>query len=121
MRRYIFRRVLIAIPILFGVSLVTFTFANLAPGDPISALVKPGSDIRSEDIDKLKAELGLDQPFPERYVAWLGQVVQGNLGVSYDNGQSVAKTLGRAIPNTLLLMATALTISVTLGIVLGVF
>ena len=58
MRRYIIRRLLIAIPILFGVSLVTFTFANLAPGDPISALVKPGSDIRSEDIDKLKAELG---------------------------------------------------------------
>ena len=135
MRRYIIRRLLISIPILIGVSLVTFTFANLAPGDPISALVGPGSDIRSQDLEKLKHELGLDRPAPERYLAWLGLqpivalftgqqavpgILEGNLGVSYQ-GQSVAKTLGQAIPNTLKLMLTALIISVTLGVLLGVF
>jgi peptide/nickel transport system permease protein len=121
MRRYILRRLLIAIPILLGVSIVTFIFANLAPGDPVSALFRPGGDIRGQDIEKLKAALGLDKPFLERYVVWLTQILQGNLGVSFISKLSVAGTLGKAIPNTLMLMATALTVSVTLGIVLGVF
>ncbi len=63
MGRYILRRLLISIPILLGVTIVTFTFANLAPGDPISALMKPGVDLRPEAIEQLKAALGLDKPF----------------------------------------------------------
>ena len=104
MRRYILRRLLIAIPILLGVSIVTFIFANLAPGDPVSALFRPGSDIRGVDIEKLKAALGLDKPFLERYVVWLTQILQGNLGVSFISKLSVAGTLSKAIPNTLMLM-----------------
>ena len=120
MRRFIVRRLLIAIPILLGVSVVTFTFANLAPGDPISALVRPGSDIKPQDVERLKEALGLNKPPVERYFTWLGQVVQGNLGVEAVGGQPIARQLARRIPNTIKLMGTALIISVALGVSLGV-
>jgi peptide/nickel transport system permease protein len=136
MRRYIVRRLLIAIPILFGVSMVTFTFANLAPGDPVSSLVRQGSDVRPQDVAALKKALGLDRPWIERYVTWVGLqpvvalvtgepalpgILEGNLGVSFVSGTPVAKTLGIRIPNTIKLMGTALVISLTLGLLLGVF
>jgi peptide/nickel transport system permease protein len=119
-RSYIVRRLLLAIPILLGVSIVTFLFANLAPGDPVSALVKPGSDFRPQDLEKLKLALGLDRPLLDRYLAWLGQVLQGNLGAESIGGQSIAQELARRIPNTILLMGTALSISVVLGVLLGI-
>src|SRR3954454_17468262 len=136
MRRYILRRLLIAIPILFGVSMVTFTFANLAPGDPVSSLVRQGSDVRPGDLAALKKQLGLDRPWIERYVAWVGLqpivalvtgerplpgVLEGNLGVSFVNGVPISKTLSIRIPNTLKLMGTALLISLVVGVLLGVF
>lgn len=120
MLRFIARRLLIAVPILLGVSLLTFTFANLAPGDPISALVKPGSDVKPRDVEKLKEALGLNKPLPERYVAWLGQVVQGNLGAELVGGGSIAKALAKRIPNTIKLMGTALLISLVAGVLLGI-
>lgn len=120
MGRYILRRLLISIPILLGVTIVTFTFANLAPGDPISALMKPGVDLRPEAIEQLKAALGLDKPFHERYIAWLTQLLQGNLGVESVGRGSIAAALARRIPNTVLLMGTALSVSVILGVLLGI-
>ena len=120
MLRFIARRLLIAVPILLGVTVLTFTFANIAPGDPISALVRPGSDVKPRDIEKLKEALGLNKPLPERYVNWLGQVVQGNLGAELVGGGSIAKALANRVPNTIKLMGTALTISVVLGVLLGI-
>jgi peptide/nickel transport system permease protein len=121
MRRYILRRLVIAVLIVFGVSVVTFTFANLAPGDPVQAMVRPGSDVRPGDLEGLKKNLGLDKPWLERYLAWAGQILQGNLGASFIGGQPISKILAGRIPNTLKLMGTALIISVFLGIALGIF
>ena len=121
MRRFVIRRLLIAIPILLGVSIVTFGFANLAPGDPISTMVKPGSDVKPADLEKLRVALGLDKPVHERYISWITQVVQGNLGVSYRNSISVSKTIMARLPNTILLMGTALLISLILGVLLGIY
>jgi peptide/nickel transport system permease protein len=136
MRRYILRRLLIAIPILFGVSMVTFTFANLAPGDPVSSLVRQGSDLKPQDLAELKKALGLDRPWIERYIAWVGLqpvvalatgepavpgILEGNFGVSFVNATPVAKTLGVRIPNTIKLMGASLIISLALGLLLGVF
>ena len=70
MRRYILRRLVIALVIVFGVSVVTFTFANLAPGDPVQAMVRPGSDVKPSDLEQLKKQLGLDRPWHERYLTW---------------------------------------------------
>jgi peptide/nickel transport system permease protein len=117
---FIGRRLLIAIPILVGVSIVTFTFAALAPGDPISTLYAPGSGARPGDLAALREALGLERPIHERYLAWIGQVVQGNLGYSYITNRSVTQTLLDHIPNTLSLTITALLISVVAGVSLGV-
>ena len=121
MRRYILRRLLIAVVIVFGVSIVTFTFANLAPGDPVQAMIKPGGDVKPGDLEQLKRHLGLDRPWHERYLAWAGQIVQGNMGVSIISSQPISRILADRVPNTLGLMGTALVISVLLGIALGIF
>jgi peptide/nickel transport system permease protein len=114
------RRLLIAIPILFGVSVVTFLFANLAPGDPLSTLARPGEGVRPSDLEGLRVRLGLDQPLYVRYVTWLVQVLQGNFGASFITDRPVTSILLTHIPNSLLLMATALVLSIGLGILLGI-
>ncbi len=119
MIRFILRRLAIAVPILFAVSIVTFTFANLAPGDPVSAMIRPGSDVRPGDLAALKESLGLNKPFQERYAAWLGQVIQGNFGATV-SGTSVASLLAQRIPNTIKLIGLAALIGVSTGVFLGV-
>ncbi len=119
MIRFILRRLAIAVPILFAVSIVTFAFANLAPGDPVSAMIRPGSDVRPSDLEALRISLGLDRPIHERYLAWLGQVVQGNFGATI-SGTSVASLLGQRIPNTIKLIGLAALIGVSSGVLLGV-
>jgi peptide/nickel transport system permease protein len=114
------RRLLIAVPILFGVSVVTFLFANLAPGDPLSTLARPGEGVRPSDLEGLRVRLGLDQPLHVRYVTWLAQVLQGNFGASFITDRPVTSILLTHIPNSLLLMATALALSIGLGILLGI-
>jgi peptide/nickel transport system permease protein len=121
MRRYILRRLLIAVVIIFGVSVVTFTFANLAPGDPVQAMAKPGSDVRPADLERLKEALGLNRPMHERYISWATQLLQGNFGVSFISSQPISRMLADRIPNTLKLMGTALLVSFFLGIALGIF
>jgi peptide/nickel transport system permease protein len=112
---------MIAMVIVFGVSVVTFTFANLAPGDPVQAMVRPGSDVKPSDLEQLKKQLGLDRPWHERYLTWATQILQGNLGVSFISRQPISRLLADRIPNTLKLMGTALLVSVFLGIALGIF
>jgi peptide/nickel transport system permease protein len=118
--RFIARRLLVALPILFGVSVVTFLFANLAPGDPLSTLARPGEGVRPSDLASLRRALGLDQPLYIRYVTWLGQMLQGNFGASIIRDTPVTTILLRHIPNSLLLMGIALGLSVVLGTVLGI-
>jgi peptide/nickel transport system permease protein len=118
---YSLRRLLIAIPVLLGITVVTFTFANLAPGDPVSAMIDPNRPLPPAEIAKLKEELGLDQPIPVRYAIWLEQVLRGNLGYSLVNHRSVAGEILDRLPQTILLMATAWLVSVLIGVPLGIY
>jgi peptide/nickel transport system permease protein len=121
MGRYIVRRLAQAIPVLFLVSVVTFAFANLAPGDPLSFFIRPGTDARPADLERLRQALGLDQPIHVRYLAWLGEILHGNLGSSIISKRPVEVMLLEKIPNSLLLMGVSLTISISLGVLLGVY
>ena len=121
MGRYILRRVLIAIPLLLGVSLITFIFVNLVPGDYIDTLINPEiSTARREDLEPLRKQLGLDKPAPVRYVAWLAQVARGNLGYSLSTRKSVSAEIGRRLGPTLKLTATSLAFAIAVGMLLGV-
>ena len=120
MGAYILRRLLINVPVLIGITLLTFIAYNLAPGDPIDAMVDPSVVMDPVVLEAKRKALGLDQPLLVRYGIWLGQAVQGNLGFSYRSGEPVIERVGRRLPATLQLTLTALLIAIGLGIPLGI-
>jgi peptide/nickel transport system permease protein len=120
MGAYILRRIIISIPVLLGITLLTFFAYNLAPGDPIDAMIDPSVAMDPADLENLRQQLGLDQPAIVRYGIWLTQALQGNLGFSYRTGESVAQRILDRLPNTLQLTLTALAIAIGIGIPLGI-
>jgi peptide/nickel transport system permease protein len=117
---YIARRLLIAIPILFGITLLVFAFVALAPGDPVDAYLRPEMAGNQQLRQLLSHQLGLDQPLPIRYLAWLGQTLSGNLGYSAVSGQPVGTVVWNGLLASGSLMLAALLLGVLLGIPLGV-
>ena len=116
MRTFILRRLIYAIPTLFGISIITFAIARLAPGDPVR-LFTFGSRATNEDIEALRHTFGLDQPMPIQYVNWVIQMFHGNFGQSFIYNQDAAGLFIQYIPNTLQLAVTALIIQLVIGVV----
>jgi peptide/nickel transport system permease protein len=114
---YLLRRILYAIPIALAVGFVCFMLVQIAPGDPINAIVPP--DAPADVVEQVRKDYGLDQPLPVQFGLWLSKVVQGDLGRSLATGRPVWADLSTAIANTLLLAACASLIGFTLGCVLG--
>jgi peptide/nickel transport system permease protein len=106
--------------VLFGVTLIVFAIASAMPGDAVLAMITAESPSSEELIAMRRGQLGLDQPIYAQYLAWMGQVLQGNLGRSYINGRSVAELIGERLPITFLLMGVALLVAFVLGTTLGV-
>ncbi len=122
MTQYITRRLLVSIPLLFGISIITFIIINLAPGDPLTALLDPEDQISLSvrDVEALRRELGLDRPGPVRYVIWLKEALTGNLGYSYQTKRPVIEMVLNKLPVTLSLMGVALALASSIGVVFGV-
>jgi peptide/nickel transport system permease protein len=114
---YLVRRLLQTGVLLLVVSLVVFALVTQAPGGPAILLDR---NMAPEDIARMRALLGLDQPLPVQYVRWLGQVLTGNLGVSYQAGVPVLEIIGQMLPNTLLLSAAALVLTLVVAVPAGV-
>lgn len=105
--------------VLLVVSVVSFAFLKLAPGDPVALML--GSDFSRESYDQLLRELGLDQPLPAQYLQWLGRFVQGDWGTSYISKQDVfEQAVLQALPVTLTLAALSLAVALAVGVPLGV-
>ena len=117
MLSFIARRLLALIPVLWVVSLVVFLILRLAPGDP--AAVIAGNNATTQDIAKIRAELGLERSVPEQYVIWLGRVVQGDLGHSYYLNKPVSALIGERVGTTLSLALGASVLAVLLAVPLG--
>lgn len=115
---YILKRFLIALPVILGVTVISYVIISLAPGDAVDLMVDP--TISKHDIEQRRRDLGLDQPIPVRYVKWLGQVAQGNLGYSYLTSRPVAERISERIGPTLMLSMAALLIAFTFAIPIGV-
>jgi len=115
---YIFRRVLYALPIAFGVSIVVFSLIHLAPGDPLSAVM---GEADARLIAEMRAAFGYDKPLYIQYFIWLGNVVTGEFGYSLRSGQPVLNALLPAAANTMTLGVVASLFGFTLGIVAGMF
>ena len=114
---YLFKRLLAAVPIALGVTVVSFLLVYIAPGDPLNAIAP--ADAPAEVISALRATYGLDRPLPVRYGLWLERALQGDLGASIATGRSVRSEVFAAVSNTLLLAGMAAAVGVTLGCVLG--
>ncbi len=115
---YIVRRIFQSVIVLLVVGLVAFAMFNFV-GDPIDNML--GQERTQEDIDRLRAQLGLDQPFPVQYVKFLGNAIEGNLGVSYRQGRPVMDIIAERLPATLELALVSGFLALFFGIVLGVF
>ncbi len=118
MTRYLIIRVLSVIPTLLGVSILVFAVTYLIPGDP--ALIMAGSEATPEVVAGLRRQWGLDQPVYIRYLAWLGNILQGNLGDSYFSRQTVLQLVGNALPVTLELAILSLLVAVLIAIPTGI-
>ena len=119
---YVVRRVAYLIPTWLAITLLAFLIAQLAPGDPASSYFERlnGRPPGRIELARTRHLLGLDQPVAERYLRWLGQAVQGNLGTSYSSGLPVTHELLSRFPATLELATAATLLAVLLGVPLGV-
>jgi peptide/nickel transport system permease protein len=120
--QYILRRVLLAVVLLFGISVINFLIVNLAPGDPTSRMVNAELGINSEDLETIRVKFGLDKPLPVRYVYWMKEAVTGNLGyrMSVQDHRPVSELLKERIPRTIELMIASIFIANAVGILFGV-
>jgi peptide/nickel transport system permease protein len=117
--RYASRRLLQALPLLLGISVVSFLILNAVPGGPLSAYENaPG--VTPMDLHRLEHQLGLDQPLYVRYVTWLTHFLTGDWGYSYATQQPVLAMIGERLPNTLYLMGTVYVVTLLLAVPLGV-
>lgn len=114
------RRTLQAIPLLILVSIIIFVILNNAPGGPLAPYLQ-NPHITPADIERLKHNLGLDQPLYIQYFKWFWTVLHGNLGYSTSNSQPVLQAILERLPATLELMLTALVVSVAVGLAAGIF
>jgi len=114
---FIVRRLLYAVPILLGVSVLVFALIHLAPGDVVDMLVPP--EVPREVADLLRRRFALDQPLHIQYLAWLGRLLVGDLGISFFTNRPVADELFGALQNTLMLALPAALLGFTLGVALG--
>ena len=120
MGRYIQRRLLISIPVLLMVTVLLFSLLQFTPGDPLDTYVPPDQPLPEAQREALRHQLGLDKPAPVRYLYWLKESAQGNLGYRAKTFEPVSSAIRSRIGATLLLMGVAMTIGITLGILLGV-
>lgn len=122
MKRYIYNRLLMLLPVLFGISILAFVLGVVSPGDPAEfALNQNGLDAPTEaQILAMRVELGLDKPIYMQYIHWLLQLFHGNLGNSYITGKDIISELLVRIPVTLKLASVALIFATGMGISLGV-
>lgn len=117
---YIIRRIILTIPLLIGISIISFAIVHLAPGDPISIMMDDAG-ISAEDKEKFMEAQGLNDPIPVQYVRWLGGVVKGDLGISLINqGMPVSEMIITRLPNTLLLMTVSTILAFAIALPIGI-
>jgi peptide/nickel transport system permease protein len=103
LRRFILKRLLSIIPILFGVSVLTFALVNLTPGDPVDQLVGLNPDVTAAEEARLRAKYGLNQPIWEQYLIWITDVLQGDFGEVISSNRDVSDVIWARLPETVAL------------------
>ncbi len=118
MLAYTLKRLLLAVPVLFGISIIVFGIMALIPGDPAQAIL--GAYATAENLARLRADLGLDKPLVQQYLIWLGNLLQGDFGRSYTLNRPVLDEVLDRLGPTLLLAGTALLLCTIFGLIAGI-
>ena len=123
MGKYILKRLLISLPVLFMITVIIFSLLELAPGDMLDFFLTDEAlrNMTQKDIDEFRVKLGLSDPAPIRYVKWLGNMLQGDFGFSLVKNAPVGQLVFVRMRNSLTLMGTGLLMSIVVGIPVGVF
>jgi peptide/nickel transport system permease protein len=116
--RYIVRRILLTIPVLFGVATLVFSLIHLVPGDPAQAMLGDGAS--PQDIAELRKSLGLDEPLFDQYVTFIRHAIAGDLGRSFRTGQPVTTMIVERVPATAELAIAAMVVAIVIALPLGV-
>ena len=121
MGKYIIKRLLHLIPILIGITFLSFAMMRLAGGDAVTYMYEnAGTAVSQEVIDAAKAEYGLDKPFLVQYANWFGGMLRGDMGESYVSHKDVFETFVSKLPATLLLTLSSILLTVAIAIPLGI-
>ncbi len=120
MGRFVARRLIQAIPTLFGIMLITFALTRLSPSDPVQLMVAGQFDITEEDKQALRESLGLNDPLPIQFVTWAWDVLRLDFGESFRYHQPVITLLAQRIPNSLQYAVLGLLVALAIGVPLGV-
>lgn len=121
MKKYTGKRLLQLLPILFGITLLSFLLMNTGTADVIDVMESNSGGVMSEEEkDALRAELGLDKPLVQQYAVWLGKVLRGDMGKSFVSGQPVFTTFLSRLPATIYLTITSILLTVFLSVPLGI-
>ena len=119
--RYVIRRLASLIPVLFGVTILTYGLMYLSPQDPVEMMLQgPGTAPAPEVVEAMRHHLGVDRPFIVQYLEWLGKFISGDMGTSYIDGAQVSVKLLSALPNTLKLTFFSVLVTVLLSVPLGI-
>ncbi len=118
MLSYILQRILMLVPVLFGVTLVSFSLLHLVPGDPAEIL--GGQEATGEDVARIRREYGLDQPLAVQYVRFVGNAVRGDLGISIQSRHPVSELLLQRLAFTLQLSLVSILVASAIGLLAGI-
>lgn len=121
LRRFVLRRVLLIVPILLGVSVLTFALVHLTPGDPISRMVAQNPNVTAAEEAQLRAQYGLDGPVWEQYLTWLGNVLSGDLGTVYGSNRTVSEVISLRLPETIALGVFGWVFAIGIAIPTGIY
>lgn len=119
MRAYILKRLVAAVPVLLGLTVIVFLIMTFIPGDPATAIL--GSYATPDNVEKLNRDLGLDKPIVQQYFIWLSNIVQGDFGRSYSLNRPVLDEVLERFSATLILAGTSLVLCTIWGILIGIW
>jgi peptide/nickel transport system permease protein len=122
MGQYLLRRLMISIPVLLGITMATYGIINLAPGDPVAAMISPeaASALGPDWVKQQREALGLNRPIPVRYALWVKELAQGNFGFSLQDRQPINAKIVERLRPTLTLMGASLLLALIIAVPLGV-
>ena len=122
MPRYIVQRLLVSIPVFFGVTVIVFGLYALAPGDPVVNIIgmEAFEQLRFDEVEAVRHQYGFDKPWIVRYLGWLGRALQGDLGYPLKGNKTVVDWVTDRVGPTLLLMGTSLFLALIVGVPMGI-